>query len=93
LFSFYGISQTAGKLDLGFGNLFFTVLAVGFFFLFNSTNSVLVYTLPYQVWDIGIHQNWGNHFSDFTWRMILIPGLMAEKFLAGNVFLDRITLV
>lgn len=83
LFTFYGISQTADKLDLGFGNLFFTVLAVGFFFFLIQPIRFLVYTLHTKYGILEYIKIGVIILAILLGGMILIPGLMAEKFWQG----------
>jgi len=83
LFTFYGISQAADKLDLGFGNLFFTILGVGFFFFLIQPIRFLVYTLHTKFGVMEYIKNGVIVLAIGLSAMILIPGLMAEKFWQG----------
>lgn len=83
LFIVYTGSQMANSFDLTFGNMAFLILAMALFFFMISPIRFLVYTLhtKYQVMEyirtgvivLGIALS----------AMILIPGLMAEKFWQG----------
>jgi hypothetical protein len=83
LFTFYILSQTADNLDLGFGNLFFTVLAVGFFFFLIQPIRFLVYTLHTKFGILEYIKTGVIILAILLSGMILIPGLMADKFWQG----------
>ena len=83
IFTFYGISQAADKLDLGFGNLLFTVLGLGFFFFLIQPIRFLVYTLHTKFGVMEYIKNGVLMLAVLLGGMILIPGLMAEKFWQG----------
>ena len=83
LFTFYGLSQAADQLDLGFWNLLFTVLSVGFFFFLIQPIRFLVYTLHTKYGILEYIKNGLVILAILLGGMILIPGLMAEKFWQG----------
>jgi len=88
-----GISPNCRKLDLGFGNLFLQFFGGWHFFSFLIQQFRLLFTRFHTKFgDIGIQSNWGNHFSDFTWRVDFNSVLMAEEIFGQGMFsLDRIT--
>jgi hypothetical protein len=83
LFTFYGLSQAADQLDLGFWNLLFTVLSVGFFFFLIQPIRFLVYTLHTKYGILEYIKIGVVVLAILLGGMILIPGLMAEKFWQG----------
>lgn len=83
LFTFYGISQVADKIELGFGNLMFTVLGVGFFFFLIQPIRFLVYTLHTKYGVMEYIKNGIIVLAILLGALVLIPGLMAEKFWQG----------
>lgn len=83
LFTFYGLSQAADRLDLGFWNLLFTVLSVGFFFFLIQPIRFLVYTLHTKYGILEYIKSGVAVLAILLGGMILIPGLMAEKFWQG----------
>ncbi len=83
LFTFYGISQAADKLDLSFLNLFFTVLGVGFFLFMIQPIRFLVYTLHTKFGVMDYIKNGVLVLAILLGAVILIPGLMADQFWQG----------
>ncbi|MDG1278417.1 MAG: putative ABC exporter domain-containing protein [Algoriphagus sp.] len=83
LFTFYGISQIADKFELSFGNLFFTILGLGFFLFMIQPIRFLVYTLHTRFGVMEYIKNGVIVLAILLSAMILIPGLMADKFWQG----------
>ena len=83
LFSFYGISQMAEKFELSFGNLLFTILGLGFFLFMIQPIRFLVYTLHTKFGIMEYIKNGVILLAIALSTMILIPGLMADKFWQG----------
>lgn len=83
LFTFYGISQIADKFELSFGNLFFTILGLGFFLFMIQPIRFLVYTLHTRFGVMEYIKNGVIILAILLSAMILIPGLMADKFWQG----------
>ncbi len=83
LFSLYAIGQISEKVDLTFGNLTFTVLGLGFFMFMIQPIRFLIYTLHTKFGVMEYIKNGVIVLAILLAGMILIPGMMAEKFWQG----------
>ncbi|MDN3205680.1 putative ABC exporter domain-containing protein [Algoriphagus sediminis] len=83
LFVAYGASQLAEQWDLTVGNIVFMILGFALFFFMISPIRFLVYTLHTKYGVIEYIRNGVIVLGILLGLMILIPGLMAEKFWQG----------
>lgn len=83
MFMVYGASQMARTFDLQYGDLIFMTLAISLFFFMLSPIKFLIYTLNTK-FGILPHIKAGIFGLGIVLAlMVLIPGLMAEKFWQG----------
>lgn len=83
LFIAYTASQMANSFDLTVGNMAFLILAMALFFFMISPIRFLVYTLHTKYGVIEYIRTGVVVLGISMGAMILIPGLMAEKFWQG----------
>ncbi len=83
LFVAYGASQLAEQWELSFGNIFFMILGFALFFFMISPIRFLVYTLHTKYGVMEYIRTGVIVLGVILGAMILIPGLMAEKFWQG----------
>lgn len=83
LFIIYGASQMANKIDLSASNILFLILGFSLFFFMISPLRFLIYTLHTRYGVMEYIKNGIIALSVLLGGMILIPGLMAEKFWQG----------
>ncbi|SHO65323.1 Putative ABC exporter [Algoriphagus zhangzhouensis] len=83
LFIIYGASQMADKIDLSASNILFLMLGFSLFFFMISPLRFLIYTLHTKYGVMDYIKNGVIVLAILLGAMILIPGLMAEKFWQG----------
>lgn len=83
LFLVYGASQMADKLELSAGNIIFLVLGFALFFFMIFPLRFLIYTLHTKYGVMEYIKTGVTTLGIALGLMILIPGLMAEKFWQG----------
>lgn len=83
LFIIYGASQMADKIDLSASNILFLMLGFSLFFFMISPLRFLIYTLHTKYGVMDYIKNGVIVLAVLLGAMILIPGLMAEKFWQG----------
>ena len=83
LFIIYGASQMADKIDLSASNILFLMLGFSLFFFMISPLRFLIYTLHTKYGVMDYIKNGIIVLAVLLGAMILIPGLMAEKFWQG----------
>lgn len=83
LFIIYGASQMADKMDLSASNILFLMLGFSLFFFMISPLRFLIYTLHTKYGVMDYIKNGVIVLVVLLGAMILIPGLMAEKFWQG----------
>ncbi|WP_194777616.1 putative ABC exporter domain-containing protein [Pararhodonellum marinum] len=83
IFVVYGGSQLAGTFDLNLLNLALMALGIAFFFFILAPIKFLVYTLHTKYGIISYFKNGVFILGICLFLLILIPGLMAEKFWQG----------
>ena len=83
LFVIYGASQMAGEIDLSPVNLTFMILGFSLFFFMISPLKFLIYTLHTKYGVVEYIRNGIVVLALGLFLIIVIPGLMAEKFWQG----------
>lgn len=83
LFLFYGASQLADQFELTAGNIIFLVLGFALFFFMIFPLRFLIYTLHTKYGIMNYIKTGVSILGVALGLMILIPGLMAEKFWQG----------
>lgn len=83
IFTAYGVSQVAASFDFTAGNLTFIVLSVALFLFMLWPIRFLVYTLNTKFGVLEYIKMGVTGLSIVLAAMIIIPGLMAEKFWQG----------
>ncbi|TDK49553.1 putative ABC exporter domain-containing protein [Algoriphagus formosus] len=83
IFLVYGGSQMAGTLDFSPDNIFFILFGFAFFFFLLSPIRFLIYTLHTKYDILEPIKNGVTGLAVILGAMVLIPGLMAEKFWQG----------
>ncbi|WBL43596.1 putative ABC exporter domain-containing protein [Algoriphagus halophytocola] len=83
LFMAYGASQMAEQWELTFGNALFLILGFALFFFMISPIKFLVYTLHTKYGIMEYIRNGVVVLAVLLGAMVIIPGMMADKFWQG----------